>query len=79
VPRYPQIKVPVAIITGQDDDTVSPTIHSQAFARAVPQTKLTLLPNVGHMPHYAVPEKVEAAIDEIIAAERSGKALEAAK
>lgn len=79
VPRYPQIKVPVAIITGQDDDIVSPTIHSRAFARAVPQTKLTLLPNVGHMAQYAAPEKIEAAIDAIIAETRSGKALEAAK
>lgn len=68
VPRYPQIKAPVAIITGERDDIVSPVIHSQAFAKAVPQTKLTLLPNVGHMPHYAAPEKIEAAIDEIIAA-----------
>jgi pimeloyl-ACP methyl ester carboxylesterase len=79
VPRYPQIKVPVAIITGTDDDIVSPTIHSQAFAKAVPQTKLTLLPNVGHMPQYAAPEKIEAAIDEIIAQARLEKSLEAAK
>lgn len=67
VPRYPHIKVPVAIITGEDDDIVSPVIHSQAFAKAVPQTKLTLLPKVGHMPHYAAPETVEAAIDDIVA------------
>jgi pimeloyl-ACP methyl ester carboxylesterase len=77
VPRYPQIKAPVAIITGMEDDIVSPTIHSQAFARAVPQTRLTLLPHVGHMPHYAAPERVEAAIEEILA--RSETAPETAE
>jgi pimeloyl-ACP methyl ester carboxylesterase len=79
VPRYPQIKVPTVIITGDRDGIVSPTIHSQAFARTLAHAKLILLPNVGHMPQYVAPEKVEAAIDEIIAQALLEKSPEAVK
>ena len=53
-PRYGEIKVPVTIFAGDTDRTVSPRIHSHAFARAVPQTKLISLPGVGHMPQKGV-------------------------
>lgn len=54
-PEYPSIEVPVIIVTGDADKTVSTDIHSRPFAAAVPQTKLVVLPNGGHMPQvYAV-------------------------
>ncbi len=62
-PRYGEIKVPVTIFAGDTDRTVSPRIHSQAFARAVPQTKLISLPGVGHMPQNAVPERIAEEVD----------------
>jgi pimeloyl-ACP methyl ester carboxylesterase len=65
VPRYGDIRVPTIIFTGDRDITVSPRIHSQALAAALPNAKLIILEGVGHMPHYAVPERIAAAIDEM--------------
>ena len=49
-PRYGNIKVPVVVISGDAaDKTVSTSIHSRPFAAAVPDAKLIVLPNVGHM------------------------------
>lgn len=62
-PRYAEIKTPVTIFAGDTDRTVSPRIHSQAFARDVPQTKLITLPGVGHMPQNAVPERITEEVD----------------
>ena len=62
-PRYGELKMPVAIFSGDSDDVVSVNIHSRAFAKQVPQTQLTVPPGVGHMPHYAEPEMIAAAID----------------
>jgi pimeloyl-ACP methyl ester carboxylesterase len=64
-PRYREIAVPAFIIVGDRDVTVSPRIHSQALAAVLPQAKLVVLEGVGHMPHYAAPERVVEAIAEI--------------
>ncbi|MEA2883596.1 MAG: hypothetical protein QOH32_2852 [Bradyrhizobium sp.] len=66
-PSYGAISVPVVVITGDSDTTVSPSIHSRAFAVAVPQTKLIVLPGVGHMVQYAAPELVAGEIEAMIA------------
>lgn len=72
-PRYGQIKVPVTIISGDEaDKTVSTRIHSRPFAAAVPQTKLIVLPGVGHMVQQAVPDLVIAEIEAMMAGLRTG-------
>jgi pimeloyl-ACP methyl ester carboxylesterase len=65
--RYGAINVPVVVITGDSDTTVSPARHSRAFAVALPQTKLIVLPGVGHMVQYAAPELVAREIEAMIA------------
>jgi pimeloyl-ACP methyl ester carboxylesterase len=65
-PRYGDIKVPVTIIAGDADKTVSTTIHSRPFAAAVPQAKLIVLPGVGHMVQNAAPDLVAAEVDAMI-------------
>jgi pimeloyl-ACP methyl ester carboxylesterase len=65
--RYENIKVPVVVITGDTDNTVSPNIHSRPFAAAVPSAKLIVLPGVGHMVQYAAPERVVGEIETMIA------------
>jgi pimeloyl-ACP methyl ester carboxylesterase len=65
-PRYGNIKVPVVVITGEADKTVSPTIHSRPFAAAVPDAKLIVLPGVGHIVQNAAPELVSREIDAMI-------------
>jgi pimeloyl-ACP methyl ester carboxylesterase len=70
-PRYGEIKVPVAIISGDDTDkTVSTEIHSRAIAQQLPHATLTVLPGVGHMVQYAAPERIVEAIDRVTAAAR---------
>ena len=64
-PRYAELKMPVAIFSGGSDDVVSVDIHSRAFAKAVPQTQLTVLPGVGHMPHYVATDLVVNAIEKL--------------
>lgn len=66
-PRYRSIDIPVTVITGDTDDTVSPSRHSRAFASAVPDAKLIVLPGVGHMVQYAAPELVAGEIEAMIA------------
>jgi pimeloyl-ACP methyl ester carboxylesterase len=71
-PRYGQIKAPVTIITGDADKTVSTDIHSRPFAAAVPNTRLIVLPGVGHMVQNAVPDLVIKEIEAMLSAMAPG-------
>jgi pimeloyl-ACP methyl ester carboxylesterase len=63
-PRYGAIDLPVTIISGDENDkTVSTNIHSRPFAAAVKGAKLIVLPGVGHMVQYAVPDLVASEIE----------------
>lgn len=61
--RYPTLPMPVEIVHGTADDTVPLDVHSEPLARQIPGANLTRLDGVGHMPHHAAPDAVEAAID----------------
>src|SRR6195256_4819272 len=65
-PRYPGITVPTVVITGEIDKTVSTNRHSRPFAKAVPNARLIVLPDVGHMVQNAAPELVISEIDAMI-------------
>ena len=65
-PRYADIKVPTVVISGEIDKTVSPNRHSRPFAKAVPNAKLIVLSDVGHMVQHAAPELVIFEIDAMI-------------
>jgi len=55
------------VISGDGvDKTVSTSIHSRPFAAIVPNAKLIVLPDVGHMVQYAAPELVVAEIEAMI-------------
>ena len=69
-PRYAEIKAPVVVITGDEDKTVSTNIHSRPFAAAVPNAKLIVLPDVGHMVQHAAPELVVSEIDAMMLSAR---------
>lgn len=66
-PAYPSIRIPATIITGDVDKTVSTDIHSRPFAAAVPQTKLVILPNGGHMPQVYAADLIVSEVDAIAA------------
>ena len=65
--RLATIAVPTAIVTGEGDRVVSPTIHSLAAARDIPGATLTLLPGVGHSPQWSAPDAVVAAVRDVAA------------
>jgi pimeloyl-ACP methyl ester carboxylesterase len=76
-PRYAEIKVPTTIISGDVDMTVSTDIHSRPFAAAVPNAKLIVLKDVGHMVQNVAPDLVISEIDAMVgrvAAERASAA-----
>jgi pimeloyl-ACP methyl ester carboxylesterase len=79
-PRYAEIKAPVVVISGDGaDKTVSTSIHSRPFAAVVPNAKLIVLPDVGHMVQYAAPELVVAEIEAMIGRIALGPTAAAAK
>jgi pimeloyl-ACP methyl ester carboxylesterase len=65
-PRYVDIRVPAVVISGEVDKTVTTNIHSRPFAKAVPNAKLVVLPDVGHMVQNAAPELVISEIEAMI-------------
>lgn len=76
-PNYPKITAPVVIVAGDADLVVSTQVHAQAFAKDVPQTKLIVLPDVGHMPQVAAPKLIVAEIEAMIGRTKSAKAAAA--
>ncbi|MBR1125737.1 alpha/beta hydrolase [Bradyrhizobium lablabi] len=62
-PRYADVTAPITIIAGDVDKTVSTHIHSQPLAKTAQNTKLIVLPGVGHMIQYAAPDLVIAEIE----------------
>lgn len=69
-PNYPALTLPIEIVHGDADDTVSLSIHSEALKQNVPSAALSALPGIGHMPHHVAEAEVIAAIDR--AGERAG-------
>jgi pimeloyl-ACP methyl ester carboxylesterase len=61
--RYPEIKIPVALMTGDSDSVVSPTIHSVQLAQTLPNARIDVLQGVGHLPHEASPERFEKLLE----------------
>jgi pimeloyl-ACP methyl ester carboxylesterase len=65
-PRYGEIRMPVTIISGDVDKTVSTNIHSRPLAATVPGAKLIVLPGMGHMIQNAVPDLVISEIEAMV-------------
>jgi pimeloyl-ACP methyl ester carboxylesterase len=64
--RYGEIKVPVAIISGDGTDRIVWTdLHSRGSASQMPNATLDVLPGIGHMVHYAAPDLTIAAVDRL--------------
>jgi len=64
--RYGEIKAPVTVIAGEPDKTVRTNIHARPFAAMVPNAKLIVLPDLGHMVQNAVPDLVKTEIEAMI-------------
>ncbi|MDP3196303.1 alpha/beta fold hydrolase [Tabrizicola sp.] len=60
-PRYPTLTLPVEMIHGTEDTIVPLHIHSQPVSKLLPNSRLTVIPGAGHMPHHAHADEVIAA------------------
>lgn len=65
--RLPHLHQPVIIMTGTEDRIVDHESHSVWLHRRLPNSELHVLPGVGHMVHYAAPERVAEAIETVAA------------
>ena len=77
-PRYADIAVPVTIIAGDADKTVSTHIHSQPLARTARNARLIVLDGVGHMIQYAAPDLVVSEVEAMAGIFARGPATAAA-
>jgi pimeloyl-ACP methyl ester carboxylesterase len=65
--RYGDIRCPVTVISGEADRTVFTDVHSRPFAKVVAQTRLIVLPDLGHMVQNAAPDLVAAEVSRMVA------------
>src|SRR3954447_18474248 len=68
--HYRDLKLPVVILTGGDDQIADVDRQSKRLHEEIPQSELTVLPGLGHMVHHLAPDEVIKAIDR--AAELAG-------
>jgi pimeloyl-ACP methyl ester carboxylesterase len=64
---YPDIKVPVVVVTGDADQIVPAEQNAERLYHALPNAHLNLLPKTGHQIPFTRPEAVLAAIDHVAA------------
>jgi pimeloyl-ACP methyl ester carboxylesterase len=68
--RYPEIKVPVAILVGDGDGVVSASIHSLRLAQALQDARIEVLRGVGHLPQETSPQSFRKLFDWVVANRR---------
>ncbi|HEY0063897.1 MAG TPA: alpha/beta hydrolase [Telluria sp.] len=60
--RYAELTMPVAILAGDADGIVDPGHHARRLHEDIAHSELILEPGVGHMAHYAAPERIMQAV-----------------
>lgn len=66
--RYDQLRVPVFIVTGAEDQYVDVDRQSVRLYGAIPHSELRVLPGLGHMVHHFAAGEVMKAVDAVAAA-----------
>ncbi len=73
--RYPDIKAPTVVISGDRDTVVYEEVHSLGLARDIPGAELVWIRNLGHKPDWITPDLVAAAIEKLAGKPRDLQAL----
>jgi pimeloyl-ACP methyl ester carboxylesterase len=63
--RYSELELPIIIMAGEGDLIAHVGKHAERLAEQVSGVELRIIPGQGHLFHYAVPEQVVAAIDDV--------------
>ena len=61
--HYAELKLPVVIIAGADDQIADVSRQSERLHHALPQSEFIVVPGIGHMIHHLAPEQVIQAVD----------------
>ncbi|HEY8383497.1 MAG TPA: alpha/beta hydrolase [Microvirga sp.] len=69
--HYRQLRMPVTIITGADDQIADVGRQSERLHRELPHSELVMLPGLGHMVHHLAPDAVAAAIERAAAMQKA--------
>jgi pimeloyl-ACP methyl ester carboxylesterase len=64
-PRYSQIQVPMAIVTGDSDQIVPARENAHRLYEALPETDLKILQRIGHQIPFTCPDAVVDAIERV--------------
>ena len=56
--HYGELRLPLQIMAGSDDQVVDVGRHSVRLHQQIPHSELQVIPGAGHMVHHAVPEQV---------------------
>lgn len=71
--RNATLTCPVEIIHGDADTIVPASVHAEPLARLLPHGTLTLLPGIGHMPHHACADIVQARLTSLLSVAEAQK------
>jgi pimeloyl-ACP methyl ester carboxylesterase len=61
--HYAELKLPVVIIAGADDQIADVSRQSERLHHALPQSEFIVVPGMGHMIHHLAPEQIIQAVD----------------
>jgi pimeloyl-ACP methyl ester carboxylesterase len=61
--HYSELKLPVVIITGADDQIADMGRQSERLHRELPGSEFIVVPGMGHMIHHLAPDQVVSAVD----------------
>ena len=63
--HYPEIHIPVVIVTGDQDRVVSPKDNAYHLKSSIPRSQLVVLKDTGHQIPQTHPESISTAIDSV--------------
>lgn len=69
--RLADLALPVLVMAGEEDAKFAAI--GRDLARAIPSSRLTLIPNAGHTPHLEQPQRWASALDAFIAESERGE------
>jgi pimeloyl-ACP methyl ester carboxylesterase len=72
--RYSKLTIPVIILAGAEDAIVDVEGHAVRLHRDIAHSELRVKPEVGHMFHYAAPDWVADAVDNVATSESHAEA-----
>lgn len=62
----PKVTTPALVLWGANDEVLDPKLYAQRFVDEMPDARLTMIPECGHVPHLEKPEMIAKAIAEFV-------------